>query len=192
MARGLSAAQNSYIAGDALIAVTLIDIGVYGATDIAYTDAPFDITYNGTTYEAQGNFMGISESSETADLQITSINLVISALDINNVRTLANSNQINQDVSVYRSFLDPTDNSLIGDSAGDQAILIFKGKIGGYRIQDANDTATITLEVTSQFANFNKKTGRRTNLGSIQREFPTDFGMEYSHETLQDIKWGKK
>ena len=95
MARGLSAAQNSYIAGDALVAVTLIDIGVYGATDIAYTDAPFDITYNGTTYEAQGNFMGISESSETADLQITSINLVISALDINNVRTLANSNQIN-------------------------------------------------------------------------------------------------
>ena len=192
MSRGLSAAQNSYIAGDALIGITLIDIGVNGGTDLHYTDAPFDIVYNGTTYEAQGNFLGISESSETADLQITSINLVISALDITNVRTLAKSEQINQDVDVYRTFLDPTDNSLVGDSAGDQALLIFKGKIAGYRIEDAKDTATITLEVTSQFANFNKITGRRTNNGSLQKEHPQDWGFEYSHETLQDIKWGKK
>lgn len=191
MTRGLSSAQNTYLAGDALVAVTLIDIGINGGTDLAYTDAPFDIVYDGTTYEAQGNFMGISESSETADLQITNINLVISALDINNVRTLAKSEQINQNVSVYRTFLDPTDNSLIGDSAGDQAILIFKGKIAGYRITDANDTATITLEVSSQFANFNRKTGRRTNSASLQREHPQDFGFQYSHETLQDIRWGK-
>lgn len=192
MSRGLSSAQNSYLAGNSLIAVTLIEIGVNSGTDLYYTDAPFDIDYNGTTYEAQGNFLGISETSETADLQITNINLVISALDVNNVTTLATSNQINQNVSIYRAFLDPTDSSLIGDSAGDQAILLFKGKISGYRIADANDTATITLEVTSQFANFNRKTGRRTNLGSFQREHEFDFGMEYSHETTQDIKWGKK
>lgn len=192
MSRGLSAAQNSYLAGNSLVSITLIDVGINGGTDLHYTDCPFDISYNGTSYEAQGNFLGISETSETADLQITSINLVISALDVSNVTTLATSNQINQDVSIYRAFLDLTDNSLIGDSAGDQAILLFKGKISGYRIQDANDTATITLEVTSQFANFNRKTGRRTNQGSIQREHPTDNSMEYSHETTQDIKWGKK
>lgn len=192
MARGLSAAQNTYLAGDSLLEATLIDIGVQGGTDVAYTDAPFDITYDGTTYEAQGHFLGISETGETADLQITSINVVISALTLSNVTTLARSNQINQDVSVYRVYLDPTDNSLIGDSAGDQAILIFKGKIGGYRITDANDTATITLEVQSQFANFDRRTGRRTNLGNLQREHATDFGFEYSHETLQDLSWGKK
>lgn len=192
MSRGLSANQNSYLAGDSLTALTLIDIGVYGGSDLHYTDGPFDIVYNTVTYEAQGAFLGISETSETADLQITSINLVISALDLTNVQTLAQSTQINQTVSVYRVFLDPTDNSLIGDSSGDQAILIFKGKIAGYRIEDANDTATITIEVTSQFANFDRITGRRTNLGNIQREFPQDFSMEYSHESLQDIKWGKK
>lgn len=192
MSRGLSAAQNSYIAGNSLVAITLIDIGVYGDTDIAYTDAPFDIIYNGTNYEAQGAFLGISETSESADLKITSINIIISALDINNVRTLARSQQINQDVEIRRAFLDPTDNSLIGDSAGDQAILIFKGTIAGYRIDDANDTATITIEVSSQFTNFEMKSGRRTNLASIHKEFPTDYSMEYTHETLNDIKWGKK
>jgi len=192
MARGLSAAQNTYLAGDSLIEVTLIDIGVQGGTDVAYTDAPFDITYDGTTYEAQGHFLGISEAGEVADMQITNINIVISALTLSNVTTLARSNQINQDVTIQRAYLDPTDMSLIGDSAGDQAILIFKGKIGGYRVSDANDTATITIEVQSQFANFNRKTGRRTNQGNLQKEHPQDFGFQYSHETLQDMKWGKK
>ena len=80
MSRGLSESQNTYLAGNSLIAITLIQIGVNGASDKYYTDAPFDVAYDGNTYEAQGNFMGISEASETADLQITSINLVISAL----------------------------------------------------------------------------------------------------------------
>lgn len=191
MSRGLSNVQNTYLAGNALIEITLIDIGVQGGTDRHYTDCPFDIVYDGTTYEAQGHFLGISETGESADMQITNINLIISALTLDNVTTLARSNQINQDVTIYRAYLDPTDNSLIGDSAGDNAILLFKGKIGGYRITDANDTATITLEVTSQFANFDRRTGRRTNLGNLQREHPQDFGFQYSHETLQDLSWGK-
>ena len=192
MTREFSSVQNSHLAGDELISYTLIDIGVNGASDLYYTDGPYDVTYNSQSYSAQGNFLGISETQETADLQITSINIVLSALDLTSVQTLAKSNQINQNVTVRRVFFNPVTETLIGDSAGDQAITLFKGKIAGYRIQDSDETATITLEVTSQFANFDKKTGRRTNLVSFQREFSTDFGMEYSHDSLLDIKWGKK
>lgn len=191
MSRGFSSAQNTYLAGNALVGITLIDIGVYGGTDLHYTDCPFNIDYNGTTYTAQGKFLGISEASETADLQITNINLILSALDLTTVQTLGKSNQINQEVTVRRAFLDPTDNSLIGDSAGDQAITIFQGSVGGYRIKDEQNTATLNIEVSSQFTNFDKVSGRRTNQGSLQKEFATDFGFEYSHESLKDIKWGK-
>lgn len=192
MTRALSQTQNQHLAGDAFISFTLIDIGINGGTDLHYTDGPYDVDYNGTTYEAQGQFLGVSETSETADLQITSINLVISALDLSTVQQLATSNQINQDVTIRRVFVDPTDQSLIGDSAGDESILLFKGKIAGYRIEDAEDTATMTIEVNSQFTNFDRRTGRRTNLANFQREYPNDFGMQYSHENLLDIKWGKK
>ena len=192
MTREFSSVQNSHLAGDELISYTLIDIGVNGASDLYYTDGPYDVTYNSQSYSAQGNFLGISETQETADLQITSINIVLSALDLTTVQTLAKSNQINQNVTVRRVFFNPETETLIGDSAGDQAITLFKGKIAGYRIQDTDDTATLTIEVTSQFANFDRKNGRRTNLVSFQREFATDFGMEYSHDSLLDIKWGKK
>ena len=192
MSRELSQLQNNHLAGDAFIAFTLIDIGIQGGTDLAYTDAPYDVDYNGTTYEAQGQFLGVSETRETSDLQITSINLVISALDLTTVQTLATSNQINQDVTIRRVFVNPTNQELIGDSAGDKSIMLFKGKIAGYRIEDAADTAEMVIEVNSQFTNFDRKTGRRTNLANFQREHPLDFGMQYSHENLIDIKWGKK
>ena len=187
MSRGLETATNTYLAGNSLLSSLLIEIGINGGTNKFYTDAPFDIDYSGNTYIAQGNFLGISEASEVSELQITNINLQISALDLTNVQTFAVSSQINQPVTIYRAFLDPTDNSLIN-----YPIMIFKGRIGGYRVEDARETATITYEVVSQFANFDKKVGRRTNLGNFQQEFPQDFGMEYSHETLQDMKWGKK
>lgn len=192
MSRGLSTAQNQYLAGNSFLPITLIHISVYGGSDIYYTDAPFDIDYASNTYQAQGQFLGISESSETADLQITSINLVISALDLSTIQTLGTSTQINQTVKIWRGYLDPTDNSFVADSAEDPTILIFQGKIAGYRIENATESAQMVIEVSSQFANFNRTSGRKTNLANIQREHSTDFGMEYSHVTLNDIKWGKK
>ena len=56
---------------------------------------------------------------------------------------------------------------------------------------NALDTATISLEISSQFINFDKKAGRKTNIGSMQIEHPQDFSMEFSSSTLKDIKWGK-
>lgn len=192
MSRGLSNAQNTYLAGDSLIGVTLIDIGIYNGSDLHYTDAPFDISYNSTTYEAQGALIGISESQEVSELQITTITLTLGALDLSLVQQLAKPEQVNEVVTIYRAFLDPTDNSLIGDSSGDQVIAIFRGRINGYTITDSENTANIGIEVKSQFSNFQKLAGRRTNIGSLQEEHAQDWGFEYSHETLRDLRWGKK
>lgn len=187
----LSTVQNTYLAGNSLLVLTLVDIDVNGGSTVRYTDGPFDITYNGNIYEAQGNFMGISETNEVSELQITNISITINGLDLSNVQTFCTSNQINQLVTIRRVFLDPNDYSLIGDSTGDKAVIIFKGKIAGYKTTNATDTATIVLDVNSLFTNFSRMTGRRTNQASLQQEHPNDFGFEYSHESIRDIKWGK-
>jgi hypothetical protein len=38
----------------------------------------------------------------------------------------------------------------------------------------------------------NKKNGRKTNNTSQQRFFSTDVGMDFSSQTVQDIKWGRE
>lgn len=185
MSRGLSATIQTYLANQSQIRILLIDIATPSST-IYYTTAPFDVDYSGNTYQAQANFLGISNIEENAELVITSCQLVISAIEVANITTYAKSSIINKTVIIRSAYLDPTNNSIVGTP-----IVSFKGKITGYTVSDADVTATIALEVSSVFANFDKTNGRYTNEGSFQREHPQDRGMEFAHEGLADIKWGR-
>lgn len=186
MARGLTDVTNTALARQALVSYVLLEIaGFY------YTDAPHDISYFGNTYVAQGNFLGISETQENAEIQVTNISITFTALDSTTVSRFSTSSVINKDVTVYRAIWDQAAEDLIYDSAGDGPLTVFKGKIAGYRVEDAQDTATLTVQVDSQFTNFERTNGRKTNLENFQREHPNDFAMQFSHETLTDLKWGK-
>ena len=44
----------------------------------------------------------------------------------------------------------------------------------------------------NDFDNFEKKNGRKTNNTSQQRFFSTDVGMDFSSQTILDIKWGRE
>ena len=44
---------------------------------------------------------------------------------------------------------------------------------------------------TTDFDDFEKRSGRKTNNTSQQRFFSTDVGMDFSSQTVLDIKWGR-
>jgi hypothetical protein len=191
MVRNLTTDQNVYLAGNSLISIILIDIGMSNGSTTRYTDAPYNITFNSNTYTAQGTFLNVSETEENADVQIVSATITLSALDVSYVTSFATSAQINQLVTIRRGFINFTTNQLIGDSAGENAITIFRGRISGYSVTNNTNTAEITIQVSSQFINFDKRSGRRTNQGNFQVEHPTDNGMEFSAVSLKDVKWGR-
>ena len=157
MVRNLTTDQNVYLAGDSIISILLIDIGMANGTTTRYTDAPYNISFNSNTYTAQGVFLGVSETEENADVQIVSATITLSALDTSYVTSFATSAQINQLVTIRRAFINFTTNQLIGDSAGENAITIFRGRISGYSVNNNVNTAEITLQVSSQFINFDKR-----------------------------------
>ena len=45
--------------------------------------------------------------------------------------------------------------------------------------------------IASQFADFLRKNGRRTNPASQNIHFSSDKGMDFSPQIVKDIKWGK-
>lgn len=196
MTRQFTDTLNTYLAGDSLLTAILLEIDTVDSagtiTTNYFTDNAFDIFYDGNTYLAQGEFLSFTESQESGDLNIASVNIAISALDVSLVRTYGVSSQINQGVRIYRAFLDPNTNLLLGDSGADAIVMLFKGKIAGYQITNNQSTADIQYQVSSQFVNFNKKNGRRSNQQNFQREHPNDRSMEFSHETLSELKWGLK
>jgi len=191
MVRNLTTDQNVYLAGNSIISILLIDIGMANGSTTRYTDAPYNISFDSNTYTAQGVFLGVSETEENADVQIVSATITLSALDTSYVTAFATSAQINQLVTIRRAFINFTTNQLIGDSAGENAITIFRGRISGYSVNNNVNTAEITIQVSSQFINFDKRSGRRTNQGNFQVEHPQDNSMEFSAVSLKDIRWGR-
>ena len=187
MARGLSSSVKTQLATGIIDPVLLIEIGF--GTPVYLTNASFDITssVSGTsrTYLSNGHLRGISGISETNKPTKNTLSVSLSAVDQTYVSIALNENIINDDVYIYRGYLD-TNNALINDP-----FLLFYGTINDYKITDNTTTAKVVYSVTSHWGNFSKTSGRTTTDNSQQRFFSGDKGMEFSALTVRDIKWGR-
>ena len=98
---------------------------------------------------------------------------------------MLNENVVNDDVTIFRAFLDSS-NAIISDP-----MMLYKGKIESFEIQESDKDSVVGLSIVSHWADFEKKNGRKTNNTSQQRFFSGDVGMDFSSQTVQDIKWGR-
>ena len=96
-----------------------------------------------------------------------------------------NENVVNDSVDIFRGFLDDS-NALISDP-----FLLYRGKIDSFDISESDKSSVLGLQIVSNWADFEKKSGRKTNNTSQQRFFSGDVGMDFSSQTVQDIKWGR-
>ena len=188
MTRSLTTAVKTELATNDIRPIHLITIGFTSPVNI--TDCSFSITSSvsgsSVTYNASDFIMGISDFSEQTELSKSSLSLALSGADQTFISTVLNENVINDSVDIYRGFLDSS-NNVIADP-----FLFYKGQIEGFSIQENNTASTVTLNIVSHWADFEKKNGRKTNNTSQQRFFSTDVGMDFSSETVLDIKWGRE
>ena len=187
MARGLSISVKTELATGSIDPVLLIEIGF--STPIYLTNASFDITSNisGTsrTYLSNGHLRSITGVNETNRPTKNTLSISLSGVDQTYISVALNENIINDNVFVYRGFLDSS-NALISDP-----FLLFYGTIDEYKISDNTTTANLIISVTSHWGNFSKTSGRTTTDNSQKRFFSSDKGMEFAALTVRDIKWGR-
>ena len=187
MTRSLTTAVKTELATNDIRPVHLITIG-FGTT-VNITDCSFPLTSSvsgaSVTYDASDFIMNVPEFSEQTELSKSSLSLALSGADQTFISVVLNENVINDSVDIYRGFLNDS-NALISDP-----FLFYKGKIEGFTIGETDTASTVTLDIVSHWADFEKKNGRKTNNTSQQRFFSTDVGMNFSSETVLDIKWGR-
>jgi len=187
MARGLSSAVKTELATGNIDPVLLIEFGF--ATPVYLTNASFDITSSvsgsSRTYLSNGHLRNISAVNETNKPTKNSLIISLSGVDQTYIAVALNENIINDDVHIYRGFLD-SNFSLIADP-----FLLFYGTINDYKITDNTTSAKIVLTITSHWGNFSKTSGRTTTDNSQQRFFSGDKGMEFSALTVRDIQSGR-
>jgi len=187
MTRSLTTAIKNELATNDIRPVHLITIGF--GTPVNITDCSFDLTSSvsgsSVTYSASDFIMGISNHTEETDITKSSVSISLSGADQTFISVVLNENVINDSVTIFRGLL-ADDNTLIADP-----FLLYKGNIESFEIQEGEKDSTVGLSIVSHWADFEKKNGRKTNNTSQQRFFNTDVGMDFSSQTVQDIKWGR-
>ena len=188
MARGLSSSVKTELATGVIDPVLLVEIEF--GTPVYLTNAPFDITSSvsgsSRTYLTNGHLKNITGINETNKPTKNSLQLTLSGVDQTYISIALSENIINTEVYIYRGFLDSS-NALISDP-----FLLYKGTIDTYAISESENESVLALTVVSHWADFEKRSGRLTNNNSQQRFFSTDVGMNFSSQTVLDIKWGRK
>ena len=187
MTRSLTSAVKTELATNDIRPVHLITIGF--ATPVNLTDCSFSLTSSvsgsSVTYNASDFILGISNHTEETDITKSSVSLNLSGADQTFISTVLNENVVNDSVDIFRGFLDDS-NALISDP-----FLLYRGKIDSFDIAETDKNSQVNLSIVSNWADFEKKNGRKTNNTSQQRFFSADVGMDFSSQTVQDIKWGR-
>ena len=187
MTRSLTTAVKNELATNDIRPVHLITIGF--GTPVNITDCSFSLTSSvsgsSVTYSSSDFILGASNFTEETDVTKTSLTLTLSGADQTFISTVLGENVVNDSVDIYRGFLDDS-NSLIADP-----FLLYRGKIDSFDISETDTDSIVGIQIVSNWADFEKKNGRKTNNTSQQRFFSGDVGMDFASQTVQDIKWGR-
>ena len=192
MTRSIASATQTKLAGRQIFVADLIELQL--STPQYLTTSNIDIDYDSATapaagtntYLAQGQFLHYGNIVESADLRISSIDMEFTAVDTTTIALLMSNDYIDKRVVIYRAVLDE-DYSFTSDDIW----LMFDGTVTAYTIKETENTATVTITIASQFADFLRKNGRRTNPASQNIHFSSHKGMDFSPQIVKDIKWGK-
>lgn len=187
---------------DHCFAVDLIEIHLdtplylaSGAIDIPFdSDTAPDAGTN--TYSAQGEFMGHSPINEDFDVRVGKFTVNLSGLPSGYIGKFVGQDPEGKRVCVYKAFLDIQTGDIVGtDSAGGFGpILMFDGEIYNVSIQETEATCTISVEVSSIFADFERTAGRRTNNWSNWLFQDSTYDKCFDKAGLvgnQEFKWGR-
>ena len=183
--------RSKFIAVD-LVELYMIDEN--GQNDFVFlTNAGFDIEHSGRTYSAQGNYLGFSSVSEDFDVRLGKFSIYVSALNVPLVNKFYGKDFEGKRVVIRKAFLDFDPMTL---EIVDQPIMVFDGIIYNIIITETNSTASMQIECSTLWADFERVNGRKTNNSSnhlFQRGITRDTCFEQSGFVgNSEMKWGRE
>ena len=163
----------------------LVTLLLNNPINLYFTENSYDLVYQGNTFLANGLLLDMGEPIYTSDLRINESNLVLSGADQSTLAFFLNDSQFNARVLVERIYFD-NKNNVVGEP-----IKLANYRVMGFSMKDsANDESAITIKLGSEYAVWEKPSGRRTTLASQKRFNSGDLGFEFTDSIDEQITWG--
>src|SRR3990167_9254557 len=160
----------------------------FDSATVYVTDAHRNISWNGNSYLANGQFLSISPIAETAELNVHQVTARYTGVDQTWISLFLNEEYIDRRLVVRKAFLEATDTVIV------DTIPIFDGRMDAPILEEDPDpdrgTADVSLTASSAFADFERRSVRRTNHEDQQIHFSGDDFFEFVSELVRDVLWG--
>jgi len=140
-------------------------------------------------YIGLGGLASMSVLSETSELAAQTVQLTLSGIPNSAVTDIFSNNYVNKPAYIWYATLDKETYAVEGGPTG--PVLLFAGQMDFGNVE-FGETATITLNVTSRLADWERPRGGRFNHGYQTKHVdPTDLGFEYVVQLQEKvISWG--
>jgi len=149
-----------------------------------YTNHSVDLTVGSNTYLSNGLLMKFADVSKDHSMKVGSYSLTLSNVDTTIANSYMTTGHRGKEANISLVLLDN------GVVQGDP-ILLYKGTLDTWGIQETTTSSNLELKITSHWASYNQNSGRYTNDSSHQQTYSGDDFFQYAHTDLSNIGWGK-
>ena len=159
---------------------------------------PYDISVDTPTapnagvniYLAQGDFLNFSGVSEDFEVKVGKLSVNLSGLNGSLLGDATSMASIGKRVVLYRCFLNLTTGAVVGTP-----VCLFDGQVNNTSVVESARSCSITIDVASLFADFDRVNGRKTNNDSNWAFQGFNFDTSFEKSGIlknTDVLWGRK
>lgn len=164
-----------------------------GGADLSFDSATAP-TAGSNTYAAQGDFIGFSSLSEEFDVKVGKFSIYLSGVNTTYASYLMNNEIEGKRVCIYKAFLNFGSGGTGALQLAADPILMFDGIIYNFAIVESEKSCQITIDCSSLFADFERKSGRKSNNWSnwFYQGVKSDMCFDKAGWVGQtEFKWGR-
>lgn len=167
--------------------VNLVEIDFAGLQEKRrYTTAPWDVSHGGHQWLSNGFLIDVDGYERVDELRAKDSAIGLSGVDLDTAAALLLQPQVNREVIIYDAWLNPSGGVVPDPIVRD---IYF---IDSASIEQGEETASVLITISGEFADFKIKRGIRTTDRSLRRYFPDDRLYQYSTDVKKELRWGGK
>jgi hypothetical protein len=185
MARSLDADMSTAVTADVVRPIYLLTMDFDGGVLNLWTGIG-NLTVDSVTYGGAGSLLDISAVTESTEIQANGIRVTLSGISSSLIAQARDEDYQGRELTVRLGAMDSS-NSVI-----DSPVIIFSGFMDTMIINDAGETAFISVTAENRLIEFEKTRVRRYTAEDQKVDFPDDDGLEFVADMAEkEIVWGR-
>jgi len=185
MARSLESGMSTAVAADLVRPIFLCQLA-FPSGNVNLWSGIGDLTVDSVDYVGAGTLLGVSDISESSDVQANGIRVSLSGIASPIITKARDEDYQGRELKILLGAMDSS-NSVIDDP-----VVVFSGFMDTMTINDAGETAIISVTAENRLIEFEKTRVRRYTAEDQKIEYPNDKGLEFVAEMAEkEIIWGR-